>query len=161
MAELTLNGVTYFEVGQVITQDEAFVYDPVQAPEELDPQAFSTGKSVTVDLGRSPWAPTDAEIFSQETVDDLAETRRQIMQRGWIQGVLVGYFGVCLLGGLAAAQPVLRRQRAASVALQRYLTRKGWRYSVAQWNDADGRTVGEVLDVVEQAAAWVKGKIND
>lgn len=112
---------------------------------------------------------TDAELFTEETVEDLDLAQQEIIRRGWVQGDYIKYAtdsdpssGVCLLGGLDCVT-ANRRSWIVRCTMDRYLEQAGVGYegTIAGWNDEPGRTVHDVLEVLTGASRWVKEKIND
>lgn len=89
----------------------------------------------------------------------LKDAAHEIERRGWFQGDYVGPDGsVCVIGAIRAAcgmdpHTYLFREESDmehSMALELVAARCGYlRLSVHVWNDAPGRTVGEVLAVLK------------
>ncbi len=137
---------------------------------EWEQPAFTTGKTAEMAFGFVPPSArvTDAEVYCERTAQEVSRMREIIMERGWVQHTLFKEGRVCLLGAASVLAGDLeydegfRRRKAVTTALTRYLAQQGlldpYTGSLPQWNDAKGRTVGEVLDMLEQAAIWVKEK---
>lgn len=118
----------------------------------------TTGKTVTFEF-----APSDSEIFSEQTAQDITRLREIVLECGWIQHNFRDEDGVCILGGvIVVADGAWLRHFAMEQAILRYLIAHDlisyYGGSIAQYNDAPGRTVGEVLAVLERIAVWVKEK---
>ncbi len=93
------------------------------------------------------------------------------MERGWVQHALMVGGKVCLVGAavVVAEQSHLFYQYPEIVRERQIIVRALYSYmaehqliteaqDIPEWNDAQDRTVGEVLDMLEQAAIWVKEK---
>lgn len=81
----------------------------------------------------------------------LTSAAQLIRERGWIQGTFDDATGaLCLWGAVRTASHDLGGDDAEDAAMGVLLGRIDYRtYSVHQWNDASGRTVDEVLRLLE------------
>lgn len=109
---------------------------------------------------------TGADMWSEQTVEELTRAREVIVERGWVQGALMRPGGVCLAGAVIVARSGRsdRRYRVLLAVLTAFLAeQKGWRHTgaVVSWNDDKERTRDEVLDLLHECAIWVKGKIDN
>jgi hypothetical protein len=113
-----------------------------------------------------PPAITDAEKFCEQTVAELARAKEILIERGWVQGMLMSPDGYCLLGSVdAATGSHSHRAQVVREVLEEFLRHddkiRSSASGVAGWNDHPQRTQAEVLDALHRAALWVKGKISD
>lgn len=122
----------------------------------------------------------------EQTAADLRGAADVIRERGWHQGSLIGRGGrVCAVGALSiqagvlglmqagvpgemCAEPVQARfDRVESsrkalcevLGLKVFYIHQGDMYNgdqVPDWNDAEGRTVDDVLNGLEKAAIWAE-----
>lgn len=122
--------------------------------------SFSVDEIGRANLSRALAGRIDKDRFSEQTVDDLTTLRDTLFERGWIQHEMRTDQGVCLLGGIGEL-PYHERQGTIRLVLDQYLTEMDGEYhTIPSWNDATGRTFGQVIEMLDGCIAWVKEKIN-
>lgn len=97
--------------------------------------------------------------MSIKVAESLAVAKVFLQECGWTQGALEKHGRLCALGAIAAAKgiDIAEEQQADNLPLHREanaLAReiKGW-YCIPDWNDAESRTLEEVLEVFDRAIA--------
>jgi hypothetical protein len=115
-----------------------------------------------------PRQVSDAELFTERTVDDINQLRETLIRQGWVTGKLLDprTGRMCLLGGIQTIDDHSRRD-VLREALGRFITKHDQPEvvgaiigDIAAWNDKSGRTFAEVTDMLDRCARWVKEKIN-
>jgi len=83
----------------------------------------------------------------------LERTAEIIRDCGWCQDSWeTGEGAVCLVTALQRATTSFDGSDEAHVILQRRLMLVGWTSSMTRWNDVEGRTVDDVLALLEDAS---------
>lgn len=100
--------------------------------------------------------------MNHEIKNLLVSAKNLILTDGWIQGDYGdSESGFCILGAVSAAYDEAALDDDGAVAreackrLQATLSDLGFVTSVAAWNDRDGRTEQQVLDLLDTAAQRV------
>lgn len=110
-----------------------------------------------------------------KTSELLRKAADEIRRRGWHQGTYAAEGGtlescaVCSLGAISAAalgSPVAFADDRSTPATDRAILRlaqavagpRAYGLHTVDWNDAEGRTVEEVLDAFERAAVAAEGE---
>lgn len=112
--------------------------------------------------------PAKGPVLITEVADFLDYAAERIIRFGWVRGVERYAMYVCSVGALRVRQeqliPHMGESRAAKLAeqacgvLTSYLYRhKGNMVGIMGWNDAEGRTMGEVITAFREAAAELRG----
>jgi hypothetical protein len=86
----------------------------------------------------------------------LQATSRLLVCEGWAQGEMRSENGWCLAAALDRAAPGVSVAVAFDVLHLMVEVRVGASMSAIVWNDVPGRTVGEVLELVEDGAAFAR-----
>ena len=83
------------------------------------------------------------------TGEALQRAANLIREHGWTQDDYVGTNGrLCAWQAIFLATAP-RSMDAALQSVHRELLLRGWQHGIIAWNDADGRTVDEVLELLE------------
>lgn len=86
----------------------------------------------------------------------ITEAKKMILDSGWIQGDYgTGDNGYCVIGALLEASPSYEEFAEAQKKVKDALRQAGYVTMVPAWNDAKGRTLEQVLKVLDSAAARV------
>jgi len=94
--------------------------------------------------------PTEAARRIRSDVQkDLERAANLIRERGWVQGQYTTDDGaVCI--SMAIYLAIGPEVDAALRRVQDGLLARGWQRGLIAWNDVDGRTVDEVLELLEE-----------
>ena len=110
--------------------------------------------------------PSDGTTLDDPIVRRLEEGKQVILNQGWCQYIRVdGLNRVCLLGaytGNCDIETVSHTTQAAIEALQNLIpSRYGYTHPwsrVAMWNNEDGRTKEQVLELIDRAIATQRAR---
>lgn len=104
------------------------------------------------------------------TKDFLVSAKTKLMDHGWVQGHLGSrQEGYCIMGAMDAVSEDLldngtsdgdtwNQYMDAEKAVRNELLRRGMIGAIGTWNDADHRTQGDVLDLLDSAARSAAGE---
>ena len=81
---------------------------------------------------------------------DLERAANLIRERGWVQGCYKTDDGAMCISTAIYLATAPRNMDAALQSVQRKLLARGWQRGFIVWNDVDGRTVDEVLALLEE-----------
>lgn len=93
---------------------------------------------------------------SAPALRQLQATSRLLACEGWAQGEMRSRDGWCLAAALDRAAPGVSVTSAFDVLHLMVAVRAGASMSAIVWNDVPGRTLGEVLELVEDGAAFAR-----